>query len=285
MKLVLISDTHLTPRAAAYRDNWYIVAAWIEAIAPDLVVHLGDITADGAHDTRELESARLAFNRLRPLTRFLPGNHDVGDNPIAPGVPNAHPLDLARLADYRRLFGPDRWSFESGPWQVVGLNAQLFATDTDEEEKQFAWLEEHLRGRRGPLGVMLHKPLFRNGPGDTEAHVRYVPALTRGRLLAALATRDLRFVVSGHAHQARRLRVSGVEHVWAPSTAYCIPDAIQERIGEKIVGALTLELTDAGHRAEVVTPEGLVRHNILDHPAVYPELAGIKVTAGAKTAL
>jgi 3',5'-cyclic AMP phosphodiesterase CpdA len=44
MKLVLISDTHLTPRAAAYRDNWYIVAAWIEAIAPDLVVHLGDIT-------------------------------------------------------------------------------------------------------------------------------------------------------------------------------------------------------------------------------------------------
>jgi 3',5'-cyclic AMP phosphodiesterase CpdA len=50
MKLVLISDTHLTPRAAAYRDNWYIVAAWIEAIAPDLVVHLGDITADGAHD-------------------------------------------------------------------------------------------------------------------------------------------------------------------------------------------------------------------------------------------
>jgi 3',5'-cyclic AMP phosphodiesterase CpdA len=172
MKLVLISDTHLTPRAAAYRDNWYIVAAWIEAIAPDLVVHLGDITADGAHDTRELESARLAFNALRPLTRFLPGNHDVGDNPIAPGVPNEHPLDLARLADYRGLFGPDWWSFESGPWQVVGLNAQLFATDTDEEEEQFAWLEEHLRDRPGPLGVMLHKPLFRNGPADTEAHVR-----------------------------------------------------------------------------------------------------------------
>ena len=236
MKLALVSDTHLTPRTAAFADNWRVVCAWVEATAPDLVVNLGDITADGAHDLRELELARPAFDGLQRETRFLPGNHDIGDNPIAPGAPNEHPLDLARLADYRRLFGPDRWSFDAGSWQVIGLNAQLLATGTDEEEEQFAWLGEQLRARRGPLGLMLHKPLFRNGSGDREAHVRYVPMLARRRLLASLAARDLRFVASGHAHQARALQVDGVEHIWAPSTAYCIPDVIQEPIGHACSG-------------------------------------------------
>jgi len=285
MKLVLVSDTHLTPRAPAFGDNWTVVRAWIEAMAPDVVVNLGDIAADGASDPRELHDARAAFDGLGTEVRFIPGNHDIGDTPIEPGAPNDHPLDPRRLADYRRLYGPDRWSLEWGPWQIVALNAQLFGTGTDEEGAQFAWLEERLRDRRGPLGLLLHKPLFRNAPGDTEAHVRYVPAGARRRLLAGLAARDLRFVASGHVHQARRLRVDGIDHVWVPSTAYCMPDAMQERIGEKLVGILTLEIGDAGHRFESVTPAGLLRHNILDHPAVYAKLAAVRAKLGAEAAL
>lgn len=285
MKLVLVSDTHLTPRTAAFGDNWDVVRAWIEATAPDVVVNLGDITADGAHDPRELEAARPAFDGLRSDVRFLPGNHDIGDNPIEPGAPNDHPLDPQRLADYRRLFGPDRWSLDCGPWQIVGLNAQLFGTGTDVEDDQFVWLEEQLRDRQGPLGVMLHKPLFRYGPSDAEAHVRYVPVVARHRLLASLAWRDLRFVASGHVHQARRLHVDGVEHVWVPSTAYCMPDAMQERIGEKMVGVLALEITDAGHRFETVIPEGLLRHNLLDHPATYAKVTETRARLGARAAL
>jgi hypothetical protein len=45
---------------------------------------------------------------------------------------------------------------------------------------------------------------------------------------------------------------------------------MQERIGQKTVGLMTLELTDAGHRFTLVTPEGLVQHSIADHPEVYP---------------
>src|SRR5580765_586715 len=183
MKLVLVSDTHLTPRTAAFTDNWRAAQIWIEAAAPSLVVHLGDITADGAHDPGELAAARSVFAGLAQEMRFVPGNHDIGDNPVEPGAANAHPLDPTRLADYRRLFGPDRWCLEGGPWQLVGLDAQLFGTGTAEEEEQFTWLEETLRGRRRPLGVMLHKPLFRNFPDDIEVHVRYVPAAPRRRLL------------------------------------------------------------------------------------------------------
>ena len=285
MKIVLVSDTHLTPRVAAFGENWAVVRAWIEAAAPDLVVNLGDITADGADHPEELDAARPAFAGLRPEVRFVPGNHDIGDNPLEPGAPSDHPLDGERLAHYRRLFGPDWWSLDRAGWQIVALNAQLFGTSTGAEAEQFAWLEERLAEGQGRLGVLLHKPLFRNGPDDTEVHVRYVPARPRRRLLAALASRDLRFVASGHAHQARRLHVDGVEHVWAPSTAYCMPDGMQERIGEKIVGVLTLDLIDSGHRFETVTPEGLVRHNVLDHPETYAKLAEIKVRLGAKAAL
>jgi 3',5'-cyclic AMP phosphodiesterase CpdA len=285
MRFVLVSDTHLTPRTPAFGDNWAVVRAWIEAVEPDVVINLGDITADGAHDPRELDAARAAFDGLPGDVRFIPGNHDIGDNPIEPGAPSDHPLDPQRLADYRRLFGPDRWSIECGAWQIVGLNAQLCGTGTDAEDEQLAWLAERLRDREGPLGVMLHKPLFRNGPGDAEAHVRYVPVAPRRRLLASLASRDLRFVASGHVHQARRLHVDRVEHVWVPSAAYCLPDAMQERIGDKVVGVVTLEVTDAGHRFETVTPSGLLRHNLLDHPATYAKVAETRARLGPKAAL
>jgi 3',5'-cyclic AMP phosphodiesterase CpdA len=285
MKIILVSDTHLTPRAAAFTANWQAIARAIEADDCDLVVHLGDISADGAGDVSELDRARAIFAPFDGRMRFLPGNHDIGDNPDEPGAASKHPLDLARLADYRRIFGADRWAFRAEAWHVIGLNAMLFATGTAEEEAQFVWLEHALEGRRGPIGLMLHKPLFRDRPSDTEVHERYVPHAVRQRLLAHFAKHDLRFVVAGHTHQLRRLNVDGVEHVWAPSTAFCIPEGMQERIGEKEVGMLTLTLEKGGHRFDYVRPEGVVRHNILDYPEVYEELAAIKARLGASAVL
>jgi 3',5'-cyclic AMP phosphodiesterase CpdA len=285
MRIALVSDSHLTRRTSAFSENWATVAAWIDKTAPDLVVHLGDITADGVRDPDELDIAFAAFASAGRPMWFLPGNHDIGDNPLETGPSSEHPLDRERLPHYRRVFGADWWAFEADAWQIVGLNAQLFSTGTDEEEAQFAWLDDQLRHAGRPVGVVLHKPLFRNRPDDTEAHIRYVPARARRRLLACLATCDLRFVIAGHTHQARRLHIDGVEHVWAPSTAFCIPDVMQERIGDKTVGVLTLELSDADYRIDMVTPEGLVRHNILDHPAVYPKLGAIKAQLGARAAL
>ncbi len=285
VRIAVVSDTHLTPRAPAFADNWTAARAWIDTVAPDLAVHLGDITADGEHDPLELEAARALFDGVGPSMRFLPGNHDIGDNPIAPGVVPEHPVDPLRLADYRRVFGPDRWSVRAGVWQIIGLNAQLLGTDGEEEEAQFRWLDDELARGTGPVVLMLHKPLFRNGPGDAEAHGRYVPSAPRRRLLVALAARELRLVLSGHVHQSRRLAVGPVEHVWVPSTACCLPDAIQERLGDKVVGVALLELDDRSHRVECLTPPGVVRHNILDQPQIYPKYAELRATLGDRAAL
>jgi 3',5'-cyclic AMP phosphodiesterase CpdA len=285
MKIAVVSDTHLTPRAPAFTDNWHTARAWIREAAPDLVVHLGDITADGQHDAAELESASAAFVDLGCPILFLPGNHDVGDNPVVPGAgASSDLLDPARLEDYRRTFGPDRWSIDACGWQLVGVNAQLFGTGSDEEEAQFRWLHEQLDRGAGPVALLVHKPLFRDISDDHAAHGRYVPLAPRRRLLAACGGRDLRLVLSGHVHQSRQSHVGAVEHVWVPSTACCLPDAIQERIGEKVVGVVLLDLTESGYRIERITPSGMVRHNVLDQP-IYAKYAELKATLGSRAAL
>src|SRR5262249_62257200 len=83
-------------------------------------------------------------------------------------------------------------------------------------------------------------------------------------------TVEARVVTSAHTHQSPD-RVGGdVRHIWVPSTAFYLPDQIQERIGEKITGLGMLDLSRGSYRFHLVCPEGVERHSALDHP-LYPE--------------
>ncbi len=273
MKIALIADTHLAPNAEAFARNCAAARAWIADLAPDLTVHLGDITADAVKDPGHYAAARAAFAAWPGQIRFLPGNHDVGDNPDDTGFGHAPFVDAERLSLYRATFGQDYWTFRAERWTIIGLNAQLFGWDHSEQAVQLAWLDEVLAHASGPVGLMLHKPLFRDHPDDTERHHRYLPLAPRQALLDRLASHDLRFVVSGHTHQTRRCHVADVEQVWAPSTAFLIPDALQERIGDKVTGTMLLHLTPESHRFDLVVPAGMAQHDLLDHVEVYPQLA------------
>jgi 3',5'-cyclic AMP phosphodiesterase CpdA len=46
MRIVQISDTHLSPDKPHFVENWAPLAAWIADQHPDLVIHTGDVTAD-----------------------------------------------------------------------------------------------------------------------------------------------------------------------------------------------------------------------------------------------
>src|SRR5205809_147115 len=54
MRLVPISDTHLSRDKPLFVDNWALLAAWIADQHPDPVIHTGDVTADGAGVEAEL---------------------------------------------------------------------------------------------------------------------------------------------------------------------------------------------------------------------------------------
>ena len=47
---------------------------------------------------------------------------------------------------------------------------------------------------------------------------------------------DVRAVLSGHRHQHLDRVIGGVRHVWLPSTAFYLPDSIQDRLGDKVTG-------------------------------------------------
>lgn len=275
MKIVIVSDTHFSTTDRLLTRNWDAINSWIAATNPELVIHLGDITANGAHSDEELRHGREVLARCRSEILFLPGNHDIGDHAAGPALPTDTPFDEARLAQYRSLFGMDRWSISRNGWQLIGINAPLLATGLDEEDMQYTWLEHALSGHKGPLGVFLHKPLFRDEPSENIVHTRYVPRPARNRLIDMLRGRDLRFVAAGHTHQVRSIRVDGVEHVWAPSTAFTIPDFRQERIGEKLVGTLLLEIDAGSHRFTHIIPAGMIPHDLMELAHIYPALRDV----------
>src|ERR1700730_728934 len=88
----------------------------------------------------------------------------------------------------------------------------------------------------GRVALLRQKPLFWRDPAEDLPHIRYVPLAQRQRLLDLLAALDFRLVLSGHIHQHVDHIIRGVRHIWLPSSAFLFPDAMQERIGEKITG-------------------------------------------------
>jgi 3',5'-cyclic AMP phosphodiesterase CpdA len=269
MRIVLVSDSHLAPIAKVFEPNWRAAKRLAATSRAELTIHLGDISLDGACDPTHLEYAHALSRDWPTPIRFLPGNHDIGDNPWAPGLPNEHPLDIDRLREYRARFGPDYWALESDGWWIVGLDAQLFATETAAEAEQWTWLEEIVASLRGsPVAILLHKPLFQNHPGDAAPHIRYVPLEPRRRLLRLISSIDARVVLSGHTHQYLERTIDGLRHIWVPSSAFVFPDSMQERIGEKLNGLGLLELTPNRYQFDLVCADGMEQNDLVDHPAV-----------------
>jgi 3',5'-cyclic AMP phosphodiesterase CpdA len=238
-RLTQISDTHLARRLTELTDNFHRLCEYIDATRPDLVVNSGDIAFDSPTSPGDLEFARSLHDAVPVSCRFLPGNHDIGDNPTQIGPVPKQVSEHYRQA-YLSLFGEDRWRFEAAGWCFIGLNSLVMNSGLASEAEQFNWLAAELAAAHGkPVALFLHKPLFLNTPDDPELEAtsfRYVPQPARQRLIEMLRAADLRLVASGHVHQRRDFTFARVRHVWAPSAAFILSDTRQQRIGIKAVG-------------------------------------------------
>jgi 3',5'-cyclic AMP phosphodiesterase CpdA len=103
MRIVIVTDSHLASSAPACIANWRAVLEYVGRSASDLTVHLGDITLDAASDSSQLQAARAMCELWPTEFRFLPSNHDVGDNPPGPESPALQPL----IEACSRAFAPD----------------------------------------------------------------------------------------------------------------------------------------------------------------------------------
>ncbi len=239
-RLTQISDTHLARRLPSLTQNFHRLSEYIDTTRPDLVVNSGDVAFDGPTSRDDLEFARELHHALPVACRYLPGNHDIGDNPTAVGPV---PPQLATEQDrqtFLEIFGEDRWRFEAAGWCFIGLNSLVMNAGIASEAEQFDWLASELSSTKGkPVALFLHKPLYLNTPDDPElpaTAIRYVPMPARSRLIDMLRAVDLRLVASGHVHQRRDFTFAHIRQVWAPSAGFIISDQRQEVIGIKEVG-------------------------------------------------
>jgi 3',5'-cyclic AMP phosphodiesterase CpdA len=256
--VVVVSDSHLSGRTPEAGSNWSAVLRHLDAVRPDLVVHAGDLSLDGTHDGGDLILARTELDRVPVPWRALPGNHDIGDNP-SPGQDPDDAVTRARVARWRDEVGDDFWMMAVGGWRLVGVDAQLFDSGSDDEAEQWAFLEVELAEPSGPTVLVTHKPLtasddeLANAPG-----YRFVPSPARQRVTALCRRAGVEVVVSGHVHQSRQLHAAGMTHLWAPTTWAVLPDWLQPVIGSKRCGILELDLRDDGvFTAQCVEPSGL----------------------------
>jgi 3',5'-cyclic AMP phosphodiesterase CpdA len=271
-KLIQVSDTHLSRERPFFVPNWDAVVAHVNAAQPDLLLNSGDIALNGENVPDDLAFAAEQHARLGVPVRAIPGNHDIGDNP-SPGSHGEGITDQRRQV-YQGHFGAEQWTMVAGDWYFIALNAQLLGSGLPAESDQWAFLEQAfaLAGDR-PVALFMHKPLFRDTPDEAhEAAGRYVLRGPRARLLGLARQADLRLVACGHVHQHRMFEHEGVRHVWAPSTAFILPDAMQPRIGTKEVGLVEYDFDGTGVAVRFVTPAGARHLDLVDVPGAYGDL-------------
>jgi 3',5'-cyclic-AMP phosphodiesterase len=271
--VIFVSDTHLSPAAPEAQQNWAAVVRAICAAAPDLVIHLGDLSLDGARNPADLDHARGQLKLLPVPWTAVPGNHDIGDNPW-PGAPEDILVTEGRRQRWLDVVGADYWCIDLAGWTLLALNAQLAGSGLEVEATQWSWLEDQVR-RTSPgqrIAVLAHKPLTASADELAAAPpIRFWPADSRDRLSRLFAGRPPALVVSGHVHQSRQLRLDGTRHLWAPTTWAVLPDHAQPVLGAKRCGVLSLTFgPDPAPHPEFCEPEG-IRHLVqnVDIPDPY----------------
>jgi 3',5'-cyclic AMP phosphodiesterase CpdA len=268
VRIIQISDTHLSPNKAHFSDNWAPLAAWIAAERPDLVIHTGDVTVDGADVEEDLRYAAALMRDLRVPFRAVPGNHDVGEA----GHPR-QPVNAERLARWRTYFGPDRWFEDAEDYRLIGLNAMIFGSGEPEDATQRTWLESVMgdgKGRR--IAWFLHRPLFLDSPDEGDTGYWSVKPRPRARLMELVQRYSVVLVASGHLHKSHQTTHQGTCYVWAPASSFLVGSEMQPPMpGEKQLGAVLYELDGAALDVEIIAVPGLSQHWI-DHVIheVYP---------------
>jgi 3',5'-cyclic AMP phosphodiesterase CpdA len=253
-RVLQISDTHVSPTKRHFVENWAPLRAFIDEMRPDLIIHTGDVTVDGADQDEDMRHCAELLADLPAPVLVVPGNHDVGE-PLHPH----QPVNEERMARWRRHFGEDFWSRDIGGWRLIGLNSMLFGSGEADEARQFTWLEQQMRDA-GPrqLAWFLHRPLFIGEPGEGDMGYWSVAPEPRARLMRLLRQHAVALVASGHLHKAHDDLRDGTRYIWGPSSGFVVGSALQpEMAGTCRLGAVVYDFDGKGVTAEIKDVAGL----------------------------
>lgn len=188
----------MTPNAGFKQetDNFTKAIAAANRLRPAFVVVTGDLTHRQGDTAQITEYRRIAaqLDRAIPLHN-VPGNHDL-----------ALPLSPASLAAYRRVYGPDYYTFDAGTLRGIVINSSLFkepALAPDEAAAQERWLRSTLEASRGKFSrviVFQHHPWFLSTPDEPDQYYN-LPLARRREFLDLFAKSGVTHVFAGHYHR------------------------------------------------------------------------------------
>lgn len=216
-RIIQLTDSHITAKGTLWKGQVDTAARFAEqidglaALAPDLVIHTGDVVEMGPFDEGPAEYAQAAklLDRIDAPLRILPGNHD-GRAAMRAAFPG-HQWDGAPFLNF---------SMDLDGLHVIGLDSIIEGqTGGALPPAQADWLARHLDDR--PTIIFLHHPPcpmglpFMDGFGfeGTEAFAD----LVRGRNVLRLAC--------GHVHVDNAVHWAGTIVASAEASAVHIhPD-------------------------------------------------------------
>ncbi len=261
LRVVQISDPHLSHRRPFFQHNWELLVDLLAQEEYDLLVCTGDMTIVGADCEDELAFAAEQFRRIAGQVLFVPGNHDIGNS--LPDVRGGESVITARRRDaYIRYFGTDFWMCDAGAsWRLLGLNSMLFGSGLPAEREQDDLIRAAADcndGRR--LLVFQHKPLYLVSDTETNMTQSALYPEHRIRLRTLLSPAGRAIVSSGHIHDYKTEKWEALDQIWAPSTAFVIDgDGVtRPRYGIRRVGYLRHLLDGERHNHAFVEPDSFV---------------------------
>ena len=185
LRFAMVTDTHVG-MAPASAERLRRVYAAVARLAPDFVLHCGDITDTGLAGEYERYQQTVPAG-LRGRIRHVPGNHEVRWDPTAKGL-------------YREHFGVVPHSFDAGGVHFTGFDpTQPLLEPGHCGAAGLEWLDRDLGAAAGPALLFQHFPV--GGEHD------YVD--DQAALLELIARHDVRVLVAGHVHRESVTRLDG----------------------------------------------------------------------------
>jgi len=231
----IIADTHITDEeglaidgshktgkkvAGMYRD----LAARVNAMNPEFVVHLGDIT----HPTPvspDYGDAAQAFHKASGVFSMpyylVPGNHDIGEkiHPALPGIDEKISITKRAVGQYEQHFGRQRYSFKHDDCLFLVINTMLLNSGLEEEQEQWEWLAQTLSDNAEKrVFVFAHYPLFLSSRNEPN-HYDNIDEPARSRLIELLKLYRVEGYYAGHVHNFFYNQLNSMHQFVLPSTS------------------------------------------------------------------
>ncbi|MDQ4063091.1 MAG: metallophosphoesterase [Actinomycetota bacterium] len=187
------------------RKSQLAVAALLERLKPDLILHTGDVVYPSGEERHYDRRFFVPYGRLLKEVPIFPvlGNHDLERGNGAAYLDNFHlPRNDPRATGRY-------YSFDWGNAHFVALNSELYHGDSsDSPEEQKAWLERDLRETRQSWKIVyFHRPIYSSSKHGSDERIRE-------DLEPVLISQEVDLVFSGHDHVYERTRsICGVTYV------------------------------------------------------------------------